>query len=318
MSEVVIRAEALTKRFVTGRLRRRSIEAVADLTFEVRRGEIFAFLGPNGAGKTTTINLLMGFLRPTRGCAFVLGHPAGAREARQRIGYLPEGYAFYTAFTAPILLDIFGRFFRLPVAERRTRIERILKDFDLWRARTLPIGKYSRGMRQCLGLAQALVNDPKLLILDEPTSGLDPRGRRMVRELLLRYKSEGATVFLCSHILSEVETICDRVAILDRGRIVREGTLKELIGGHRGYEIRFAPIERMMLDRVRALGANVELVEGECRTFVTDELLAQRIVEVVRSSGGVLKAYIPTMRTLEEVFLELTGRYLAPSSSEEA
>lgn len=313
MSDVVIRAEALTKHFVTGTLRRRSVEAVADLTFEVRRGEIFAFLGPNGAGKTTTLNLLMGFLKPTRGRAFVLGHPAGAVAARRRIGYLPEGYALYAAFTAPRLLDVFGRFFRLPTAERRTRIERLLKDFDLWSARVLPIGRYSRGMRQCLGLVQALLNDPELLILDEPTSGLDPRGRRMVRELLSQYRARGATVFLCSHILSEVEAICDRVAIVDRGRIVREGPLKEIIGRDRGYEIRFAQVESSTLDHLRALGVNVELAGGEFRTFVSEESLAQQVVDLVRGNGGVLKAYLPTTHTLEEVFLELTGRHLVPS-----
>ncbi len=318
MSETVIRAEALSKRFVTGTLRRREVEAVADLTFHVRRGEIFAFLGPNGAGKTTTIQLLMGFLRPTKGRAFVLGHPAGAVAARHRIGYLPEGYAFYPALTAPTLLDLFGRFFRLPAAERRARIERLLRDFDLWQARALPIGRYSRGMRQCLGLAQALLNDPEVLILDEPTSGLDPRGRRMVRERLLRCKAEGVTVFLCSHILSEVEAVCDRVAIVDRGRIVREGALREVLGGHRGYEIRFAGVESSVLDRLRALGASIELAGEEFRTFVADEPLAQQIVDVVRNSGGVLKAYIPTARTLEDIFLELTGRHPPSPSSEGA
>jgi len=307
MSETVISADSLTKRFTSGVFRKRSVEAVKDLTLEIKRGEIFAFLGPNGAGKTTTINLLMGFLKPTRGAVSVFGLPAGAVEARRRIGYLPENYAFYNFFTAPTLLDYFGQLFHIPAKERRTKIEKLLHQLDLWQARNLAIGKYSRGMRQRLGIIQALMNDPELLILDEPTSGFDPHGRKMVRELLLQRKAEGATILLSSHILSEVEAICDRVAIVDRGRLIKLGNLSDLIGAHIGYEIKFCGVEPRIAGDLQSLGLKVQLVGDQFQTFTGDEQLGQRVVDVVRANGGLLKAYVPITRTLEDVFLELTG-----------
>lgn len=307
MSSSVIIAEAVTKQFTTGLWGRRSILAVSRLTFEVKRGEIFAFLGPNGAGKTTTINLLMGFLRPTSGRVIVLGLPAGAVAARQRMGYLPENYAFYSFFTAPALLNYFGRLYQIPRAQRWQRIERLLRALDLWRVRDLAVGKYSRGMRQRLGLAQALLNEPELLILDEPTSGFDPQGRKMVRDLLVERKAQGATIFLSSHILSEVEMICDSVAIVDRGQLLACGPLSEIIGTHRGYEITFTAVSNHTLHEIQALGVSVQPMAELLQAVVGEERTAQRVVDLIRSDGGVLKSYSPISRTLEDVFLELTG-----------
>jgi ABC-2 type transport system ATP-binding protein len=283
------------------------VDAVADLNLEVRRGEIFAFLGPNGAGKTTTINLLMGFLQPTRGRVALFGSNPNDRRVRARLGYLPENYAFHSFLTAPALLNFFGRLFRLSARERRERIERLLQQLGLWEARNKKIGQYSRGMRQRLGIAQALLNEPDLLILDEPTSGFDPFGRRMVRDLLLGLKQRGASIFLSSHILSEVETICDRVAIINRGRLVKQGTLPDVVGAQMGYEITFTGPASSIVPRLREMGGEVTLHHEQMKVVAKDEELAQAVVDAIRAGGGRLKAFVPATRTLEEVFLDFVS-----------
>ena len=206
--------------------------AVKDLTLEVRSGEIFGFLGPNGAGKTTTMNVLLGFINATKGDAYLLG--ANVREpiARQRIGYLPELTYYYKFLTAEELLRFYARIFKIPRADRERRIDAVLKLVELEHARKRQIKTYSKGMQQRVGLAQALINDPDLLILDEPTSGLDPIGRMKVREIIQRLKNEGKTVFFSSHELGEVETVCDRVAILHQGELKVEGPVGALAAEH--------------------------------------------------------------------------------------
>jgi len=307
MSDWVIETRDLAKIYASGWRRKNRVEAVADLNLEVGRGEIFAFLGPNGAGKTTTINLLMGFLQPTRGQVTLFGSAPSDRWVRARIGYLPENYAFYSFLTAPKLLNFFGRLFGLPARVRRERIEQLLRRLGLWDTRDKKIGTYSRGMRQRLGIVQALLNEPDLLILDEPTSGFDPFGRRMVRDFLLELKQRGTSIFLSSHILSEVEVVCDRVAIINRGRLVQQGTLREVIGSHTGYEIAFTDPHGSIVPRVREMNLKVALVEQQVQTFTGDEALAQAVVDTIRSGGGTLKAFVPKTRTLEAVFLELVG-----------
>ncbi|MBZ5534648.1 MAG: ABC transporter ATP-binding protein [Acidobacteriia bacterium] len=307
MSENVIEVRELTKIFATGWGRKKRVEAVGDLDLAVARGEIFAFLGPNGAGKTTTINLLMGFLRPTRGSIKLFSSPPEARHVRSRTGFLPENYAFYSFLNGPQLLDFFGRLFRIPDRLRRSRIEQLLGQLDLWEARNLRIGKYSRGMRQRLGIAQALLNEPELLILDEPTSGFDPLGRRMVRQLLLQLKQRGSSIFLSSHILSEVEAICDRVAIVNRGKMVRQGSLKEVIGSHEGIEITFTDPGGSVRSQLQELNLKISAVSEQFMTFAGDEALGQHVVDAIRLGGGTLRAYLPVARTLEEVFIDLVG-----------
>jgi len=229
-------ANGLTKVFGARRWRSGTVTALTDVTFELRPGEVLAFLGPNGAGKTTAINLLLGFLRPTHGTAQLFGYSAGDRRARARLGYLPETYAFYGFLTAPQLLHLFGRMHGIEKRERQRRVDELIETVGLAHARHRPIGQFSRGMRQRVGIAQALINQPDLLILDEPTSGFDPVGRRMVRDLLLGLKQRGTAILLCSHILSEVETLCDRVLILNQGRVVRNGTLSDVRSGTRTLE----------------------------------------------------------------------------------
>jgi ABC-2 type transport system ATP-binding protein len=208
-------------------------QAVKELTLNVQPGEVFGFLGPNGAGKTTTMNVLLGFANATSGDAWLFG--ANVREpiARQRIGYLPELTYYYKFLTAEELLRFYARIFGIPKPEAERRIDAVLKLVELETVRKRLIKSYSKGMQQRIGLAQALINDPDLLILDEPTSGLDPIGRMKVREIIQRLKNEGRTVFFSSHELGEVETVCDRVAILHQGGLKVEGRVADLVKQHR-------------------------------------------------------------------------------------
>jgi ABC-2 type transport system ATP-binding protein len=206
--------------------------AVNDLNLRVNAGEVFGFLGPNGAGKTTTMNVLLGFVNATSGSAFLFGVDVREPIARQRIGYLPELTYYYKFLTAEELLRFYGSIFRVPRAELDRRIDELLKLVELDHARKRPIKTYSKGMQQRVGLAQALINNPDLLILDEPTSGLDPIGRMKVREIIQRLKQMGKTVFFSSHELGEVETVCDRVAIINSGELKVEGRVSDLVQKH--------------------------------------------------------------------------------------
>src|ERR1043166_5080047 len=206
--------------------------AVKDLTLAVHAGEVFGFLGPNGAGKTTTMNVLLGFVNATSGAAFLFGVNVREPIARQRIGYLPELTYYYKFLTAEELLRFYARIFGIERSEADRRIEQLMKLVELDSARKRPIKTYSKGMQQRVGLAQALINNPDLLILDEPTSGLDPLGRMKVREIILRLKGEGKTVFFSSHELGEVESVCDRVAILSQGELKAEGTVSHLVNAY--------------------------------------------------------------------------------------
>jgi ABC-2 type transport system ATP-binding protein len=207
-------------------------QAVRNLNLAVNPGEVFGFLGPNGAGKTSTMNVLLGFVPPTAGGAWIYGVNVREPIARQRIGYLPEQTYYYKFLTAEELLHFYARIFQIPKAERAARIDAVLKLVELEEARKRPIKSYSKGMQQRAGLAQALINNPDLLILDEPTSGLDPLGRMKVRQIIQRLKNEGKTVFFSSHELGEVETVCDRVAILNQGELKVEGRVRDLVRQH--------------------------------------------------------------------------------------
>ena len=206
--------------------------AVKELNLSIRAGEVFGFLGPNGAGKTTTMNVLLGFVNATSGAAYLFGVDVREPIARQRIGYLPELTYYYKFLTAEELLRFYARIFGIPRAEADRRIDQLLKLVELESARKRPIKTYSKGMQQRVGLAQALINNPDLLILDEPTSGLDPLGRMKVREIIQRLKNEGKTVFFSSHELGEVETVCDRVAIINQGELKVEGRVADLVEKH--------------------------------------------------------------------------------------
>jgi len=231
--EAVLRIENLRVEYKSREAKRTTKVAVQGLNLSIFAGEVFGFLGPNGAGKTTTMNVLLGFVRPTAGEAFIFGTSVRDPIARQRIGYLPELTYYYKFLSAEEILRFYAKIFRIPKREVESRIDSVLKLVELQDARKRPIKTYSKGMQQRVGLAQALINNPDLLILDEPTSGLDPIGRMKVREIIQRLKQEGKTVFFSSHELGEVETVCDRVGILNAGELKTEGRVVDLVNAHK-------------------------------------------------------------------------------------
>ncbi len=228
VADLALAVRDLRKSFRTP-FARKKIEALRGVTFEVQKGHIFGFVGPNGAGKTTTIRTLMGLIKPTSGSATILGRTVPSRAARERVGFLPESPYFYDYLTVPELLDLVGRLFGIPGPERKKRADELIERVGLSRARTQNLKKFSKGMLQRAGLAQALMNDPELVVLDEPMSGLDPIGRKEVRDLILSLRDAGKTVFFSTHILSDVEAITDRVAIIARGQLQASGTPAELV-----------------------------------------------------------------------------------------
>ena len=226
--ELAIEVTDLRKTYRTP-FRRKKVEALRGVTFSVERGQIFGFVGPNGAGKTTTIRTLMGLIAATGGSAKLLGRPLPSREARARVGFLPEAPYFYDYLTVGELLDLAGRLFGIERAERKKRADALIDRVGLGRARTQSLKKFSKGMLQRAGLAQALMNDPELVVLDEPMSGLDPIGRKEVRDLIVEQREKGRTVFFSTHILSDVEAITDAVAIIARGQLQAQGSPAELV-----------------------------------------------------------------------------------------
>jgi ABC-2 type transport system ATP-binding protein len=226
--EVVLRADQLAKTFQVGFLRKR-VAAVKEISFSIHRGEIFGFLGPNGAGKTTTLKMLMGLIFPSAGRAEVLGLPVPTLSAKARVGYLPESPYFYDYLTADEFLDFIGALCNVPPAVRHRRAAELITRVGLDHARGRPLRKFSKGMLQRIGIAQALMGDPELVILDEPMTGLDPLGRKEVRDLILELRAEGKTIFFSTHILPDVEMTCDRVAIVIAGRLRSVGPLGALL-----------------------------------------------------------------------------------------
>jgi ABC-2 type transport system ATP-binding protein len=280
--------------------------ALSKVSFEVAPGEVCAFLGPNGAGKTTSMNILMGFIYADRGRIRVFGYRPGDVLAKQRIGFLPENFAFYRYLNAEKLLR-----FHLALSGRRPAnvnalIDSLLMKVKLDGYRGLKIGKYSRGMAQRLGIAQALLGDPELLVLDEPTSGLDPAGRKEVRDLILALKGEGKTIFLSSHILAEVEQICDRVIIIDRGRLVRAGALQQLLAEDNRVEIVVDQLPAELEPAVTALGASVEREPNRVRLAV-DAAHKRALAEMLWAGGCDVISLSPMKSSLEEMFLKLVG-----------
>ena len=228
MADVVMRAERLAKTFRLGFFRKR-VDAVKEVSFAVNRGEVFGFLGPNGAGKTTTLKMLMGLIFPSSGRAEVLGMPVPTLAAKRRLGYLPETPYFYDYLTPEEFLDLVGALSDVPRAERRRRAHRLIGRVGLDHARGRPLRKFSKGMLQRVGIAQALMGEPELVVLDEPMTGLDPLGRKEIRDLMLELKQEGRTVLYSTHILPDVEMTCDRVAMVFAGRTAAVGPLAELL-----------------------------------------------------------------------------------------
>jgi ABC-2 type transport system ATP-binding protein len=296
----------LTKDFQVGFWRKRPYRALDRLTLEVQPGEVFGFLGPNGAGKTTTLKLLMQLVFPTAGRAEILGRPLGDLSIKQRIGYLPENPYFYDYLTAEELLNYFGALFGYGAAERRRRTSRLLDEVGIAGERRLQLRKFSKGMLQRVGIAQALLNEPELVVLDEPMSGLDPLGRRDVRALILRLRDRGCTVFFSSHVLSDAEALCSRVAILARGRLVATGGLTEMLAFEAsGWELvvagvpgRAAPVPGPGIRRVVPIG------EGRYSLDLPLDPPPDRLLADLAASGARIISLNPIRPTLEDLFVE--------------
>jgi len=305
----LIRTEALTKDFRTGFWRAKPRRALDALTLSVAPGEIFGLLGPNGAGKTTTLKLLLQLIFPTSGRAELLGRPAGDPAARQRLGYLPEHPYFYDYLTAEELLDYFGRLFGIDAAERRRRAAHLLDEVGIGAERRLPLRKYSKGMLQRVGLAQAMLNDPALLILDEPMSGLDPVGRRDVRALIARLHREGRTILFSSHILSDAETLCSRVAILARGRLAASGAMRELLSENvRGWDVIVRGLPGVMHDTLAARGIGVAVQpDGAAHLTLGPSVRPEPVIAETTAAGAVLVSASPRLESLEDVFVRYIG-----------
>jgi ABC-2 type transport system ATP-binding protein len=302
-----IRTEDLTKHFAVGFWRPRPYVALDRLTLAVGGGEVFGFLGPNGAGKTTTLKLLMQLIFPTSGRAEILGRPAGHPEVRRRIGYLPENPFFYDYLTAEELLEYFGGVFGYDRAERRRRATRLLDEVGIGGERRLPLRKFSKGMVQRVDIAQALVNEPEVVFLDEPMSGLDPLGRREIRELILRLRDRGATVFFSSHVLSDAEALCSRVGILVGGRLAAAGPLSEMLAFDvRGWELVAGGLSEAAVARLQqqhAISRIMPLGVSRYALELPASASPDRVVPAVVAAGGHLVSLNPLRQTLEEFFV---------------
>ena len=296
----VIETRALSKRFGE-RL------AVADLSLTVRAGEVFGFLGPNGAGKTTSIKMLLALVPPSGGSGTVLGAPLGNREIRARIGFLPEHFRFHDTLTGRELLRFHGRLSGCRGRALESSIDLLLERVDLVDAADRPIGGYSKGMLQRIGLAQALVNQPELVFLDEPTSGLDPLGRLLVRDIIGELRTRGTTVFLNSHLLGEVEATCDRVAFVRRGTVVQESTLREAAVAV-DVELRVAPIDAALLDGLARFGGDVARTgEDSVRLRVQSDSVLPEIVRWLVARGVCVYGLQAHQPSLEERFVAIMG-----------
>jgi ABC-2 type transport system ATP-binding protein len=276
-------------------------EILKGISLNVEEGTIFGYLGPNGAGKTTTLKTVLGLIFPDRGDIRIFGESHLSVKARARIGFLPENPYFYDYLTAAEFLDFYGRLFGLAAAVRGERARALLRRVGLERSAGLQLRKFSRGMLQRIGLAQALINDPAFVILDEPLGGLDPIGRKEIRDLIVQFKREGKTVLLSSHILQDIEMICDRVAIIVGGRILDQGPLDRLVS----EKILFTEIALSGVDpgRLAGLGDIVSVPGERVLLKVYDEDKVERVLDLVRSGPGRLHSLIPRTGTLEDLFV---------------
>jgi len=300
---VTIRAERVSKTFRVG-FWGRTVRAVQELSIELQEGEILGLLGPNGAGKTTFIKILLGFVRPTAGRAFVGDQPAGTVAARRRLGYLPENPALYEYLRGDEYLRFAGRLAGLAGEEAGRRAEQLIAEVGLAGCADRPIRKFSKGMVQRLALAQALVHDPRIVVLDEPMSGLDPIGRKDMRDLILRLRERGRTVLFSTHILSDVEAICDRVGILVGGRLTDCGALSDLVApGVRAVEIVAAGITPELVQRLEQGGARALRRDGSWVLTFVAEGPAQEAARAVMAGGGTIVSLTPHRQTLEELFV---------------
>ena len=305
--DFVLEVEGLRKVFHIGFFRKR-VEAVNGTSFKVKRGEIFGLLGPNGAGKTTTIKAILRLIFPTEGEIRIFGRSADDREAAKRVGYMPENPYVYQYLKPLEFLDLCGRLVGIPKTDRRARSEEMIDKVGLRDAMDRPIGKFSKGMMQRIGLAQALLHDPELLVLDEPMSGLDPIGRKEVRDLLIEQRERGKTLLFTSHILSDVELLCDRVVIMQQGEITSEGQVHDLLEtAGRQVEIRLSSASQALKDSLRSRGTILDGGAGHLTLRVEGQKAVDEVIRISNAAGARLDAMIPERQTLEKLFLKNAG-----------
>jgi ABC-2 type transport system ATP-binding protein len=303
-SPTVISVRGVSKEFKHWGRRLRALDGVE---LEVRRGEVFGLLGANGAGKTTLIKVLLGLTRPTQGEARVRGRNPRLASARTRLGYLPEGHRFPGYLTGEGTLRLFGRLAGIPPGTLNRRIPELLDLVGLADRAHDRVGRYSKGMTQRLGLAGALLDEPEVLFLDEPTDGVDPVGRRQIRDILLATRTNGTTIFINSHLLSEVERTCDRVAILHRGRVIREGTVEGLTRPTQRFRLRLDAGALPSAECLTATGAAVVASNGALEVEVPDLEALNRLVDVLRAEHLLIAEISPLRAALEDVFVEVVG-----------
>ncbi|MFO0689304.1 MAG: ABC transporter ATP-binding protein [Myxococcota bacterium] len=299
----VVRVTNLVKDFRIGfGIRRRRV--LDDVSFTAHEGEIFGFVGPNGAGKTTTLKVLMGLVRPTSGSASILGRNVAESEFRDQIGFLPENPYFHAFLTAREILDFYARLSGVAAAHRGERVERLLETVHLTHAADMRLKTFSKGMLQRIGVAQALIHDPSVVFLDEPMSGLDPIGRREIREVILALRAAGKTVFMNTHILSDVEMICDRVAIIVKGSIRKQGTLRELLG--EGRSAARIGVEGLPVEAAEAIESGLEATlrpAGDRIEIEVESKAVEEVLRIVLASGATVASVVRLHPSLEDVFM---------------
>lgn len=304
----VLQIDKLSKVFRRG-FWGRPVIALHELTLNVEAGEIYGFLGPNGAGKTTTVKILLRIIYPTSGSATIMGKPLGHPDVVNQVGYMPENPYFYRFLTGREFLRFFARLANISAAEAAKRADQLLEQVGMSHAADVRIAEYSKGMVTRIGLAQALLREPAVLFLDEPMSGLDPIGRREIRQIIMNLRARGKTIFFCSHILSDVEAICDRVAILNKGRVVAQGNLDDILGNEGGFEITFRKDENKkqppdfngIAEKITDAGPSYAVV------VPSQELVAQAI-DLAGSANDTLLSVVQRRESLENYFIRKLGR----------
>jgi ABC-2 type transport system ATP-binding protein len=302
----VIQTLDLTKHYRSSAFKTNNIPALEKVSLSVEQGEIFGLLGPNGAGKTTFVKLILSIVHPTSGSATVLGYPLGQRVLKEYCGYLPENHRYPAFLTAENTLIFFGRLNGLPESTLKEKAHSLLETVGLKDWAKVKTKKFSKGMLQRLGLAQALINDPKILFLDEPTDGVDPIGRKEIRDLLLNLKTQGTTIFLNSHLLSEVEMICDRVAILNKGKVVRTGTIAELTTQKLAYVVQLSsPITNEIRERLQQTILPIEYKDTSLIVSLHDKSELNTVIDILRAGGIGIESMNQQKTSLEDYFIQI-------------
>ncbi len=304
--ETVLQIEELTKVYHS-LFTPVGVKAVDNLNLSIRQGETYSIVGPNGSGKTTTLKIVLGLIFPTSGRTTIFGKDVSDLSVRERIGFLPEDAYLYDVFNGEDLLDFYAGLFGYSKQQRRARVDELLALVGMQANRKVPFRECSKGMRQRLALAQALVNDPELLILDEPTSGLDPAGRHQMTQLILELKRRGKTILLCSHFLAEVEEVCDRVGILYRGNLVGEGTLRELAGEPTETVVAAAGLSDGSAQKIAKLPAVMSIADGHVRLGKTDQAQLWSVLQAIHEAGGQILEVTKPRPSLQDVFVRAIG-----------